>query len=283
MFHIIKRCFINLRIFSILVKYIFDKMSTESKHLNQSIIKAFTVLDAFTDDKKEWGVRELALKTGYNKSTVYRLLSTLVTLNAVQQNTNEKYQLGSKLFELGNRVSIYKSLKKLTHDPIQKVALDIQETVLLGVLKNNKVFHINKADSLQGLKISTSVGSYAPINGSAIGKLLLAFSSTEKQDVFFNSVTLKSYTKNTITSTLKLKKELTQIHKQKFALDIEESELGLVCIAIPIFNKHGKVIAGISASGPSSRFKMENVRNYIQILQRGVNTIEQNLSNFDSL
>ncbi|WP_299007395.1 IclR family transcriptional regulator [uncultured Tenacibaculum sp.] len=258
-------------------------MKLDSKSLNQSIIKAFTVLDAFTNDKKEWGVRELATKTGHNKSTVYRLLSTLVSLNVVQQNDNEKYQLGSKLFELGNRVSIYKSLRNLTNEPIQKVALEIQETVLLGILKEQQVFHINKADSLQGLKISTSIGSYAPVNGSAIGKLLLAFSSLENQEVFLSSTTLQSFTKNTITSVSKFKKELAQIQQQKFALDIEESELGLVCIAIPIYNKKGKVIAGVSASGPSSRFKMENVTSYIQILQKGANIIEQNLSDFDSL
>ena len=258
-------------------------MNADSKNLNQSIIKAFSVLDAFTDDKKEWGVRELATKTGYNKSTVYRLLSTLVSLNVVQQNDNEKYQLGSKLFELGNRVSIYKSLRNLTNTPIQKVALEIQETILLGILKEQQVFHINKADSLQGLKISTSIGSYAPINGSAIGKLLLAFASPDAQKAFLDSVTLKPFTKNTITSTLKLREELQLIQQQKFALDIEESELGLVCIAIPIYNNKGKVIASISASGPSSRFKMENVANYIQILQKGANTIEQSLSDFDSL
>lgn len=258
-------------------------MTLDSKNLNQSIIKAFTLLDAFTDDKKEWGVRELALKTGYNKSTTYRLLSTLVLLNVVHQNNNEKYQLGSKLFELGNRVSLYKSLRNLTNIPIQKAALDIQETVLLGILKDHQVFHINKADSLQGLKISTSIGSYAPVNCSAIGKLLLAFSSLETQETFFSSVTLRSFTKNTITSASKLKKELQLIQQQKFALDIEESELGLVCIAMPIYNKKGKVIAGMSASGPSSRFRMENVQNYITILQKGATEIEQSLQSFENL
>ncbi|WGH75533.1 IclR family transcriptional regulator [Tenacibaculum tangerinum] len=233
--------------------------------------------------KVSWGVRELAAKTGYNKSTVYRLLSTLVSLNVVQQNDNEKYQLGSKLFELGNRVSIYKSLKNLTNEPMRKVALEIQETVLLGILREHEVFHINKADSLQGLKISTSVGSYAPVNGSAIGKLLLAFCLPEIQDAFFNSTKLQSFTNNTITASSKLKKEFTQIQQQGYALDLEESELGLVCIAIPIYNKKGKIIAGISASGPSSRFKMKNVARYIEILQKGATEIEKKLDNIDRL
>ncbi|WP_299123825.1 IclR family transcriptional regulator [uncultured Tenacibaculum sp.] len=255
----------------------------DNKNLNQSIIKAFILLDAFTNDKKEWGVRELAYKTGYNKSTVHRLLSTLVSLNVIHQNENEKYRLGSKLFELGNRVSLYQSLITITNQPIKNVALEIQETVLLGTLKDHQVFYINKADSLQGLKISTSIGSYQPIHATASGKLLLAFSSSEKQDDYFKSNTLNSFTQNTITKKTELKNCLQTVQNQKYALDLEEFELGLICIAIPIFNKKGNIIASLSASGPSSRFRIENVQNYIAILQKGASIIENSLQDFDSL
>jgi IclR family KDG regulon transcriptional repressor len=253
------------------------------KSLNQSIIKAFTLLDAFTSEKTTWGVRELAAKTGYNKSTTYRLLSTLVLLKVVHQNENEKYCLGSKLFELGNRVPFYKSIISATNTPIKNVALEIQETVLFGVLKENQVFYLNKADSLQGLKISTSIGSYQPIHASAIGKLLLAFSNSEEQNKYFKNAVLEPFTKDTITEITQLKKEIIKIKNQGFSLEIEELELGLVCIAIPIYNNKGKVIAGISASGPSSRFKMENVQNYITILQKGSLMIEDSLQDFDAL
>jgi len=253
----------------------------DNKNLNQSIIKAFTVLDAFTNDKKEWGVRELASKTGYNKSTTYRLLSTLVSLNVIHQNENEKYRLGSKLFELGNRVSIYKTVTNLTNKSIKKVALEIQETVLFSILKENKVFHIDKADSLHGLKINTSIGSYEPIHATASGKLLLAFSSTVVKENILKNIELTLYNKNTISSISLLKKELENIQNQKYALDMEELESGLVCIAIPIKNKNEKVIASISASGPLSRFKVENISNYIDILQKGVVEIEKDLRDFD--
>ena len=248
-------------------------MSEDNKILNQSIIKAFNLLDAFTTEKKEWGVRELANKTGYNKSTTYRLLSTLVSLNAIQQNENEKYSLGSKLFELGNRVSLYQSLINATRNPIRNIALEIQETVLFGVIKNNQVFYINKAESIQGLKISTTIGSYQPIHATAIGKVLLAFSSQEKQEQILNSITYNSYTKNTITSKSDLKATLTKIYKQQYALDLEEFELGLICIAIPIFNKNNELIGSISASGPSSRFELKNVNNYITFLKNGAKEI----------
>ena len=248
-------------------------METNAKNLNQSIIKAFTLLNAFTSDKKEWGVRELAIKSGYNKSTTYRLLSTLVSLNVVQQNDNEKYSLGSKLFELGNRVSLYQSLINATKIPIRDIAINIQETVLFGVLKDHQVFYINKAESIQGLKISTTVGSYQPIHATAIGKVLLAFSSETKKESLLNSITFNSYTKNTITNKKELLIHLNKTKKQGYALDLEEFELGLICIAIPIFNKNHKLIGSISASGPSSRFELKNVKNYISILKNGASKI----------
>ncbi len=252
-------------------------MEKDVKNLNQSIIKAFTLLDAFTPDKKEWGVRELANKTGYNKSTTYRLLSTLVSLHIVYQNKNDKYSLGSKLFELGNRVSLYESLASISNESIKNIALNIEETVLLGVLKESQVLYINKADSLNGLKISTSIGSYQPTHATATGKLLMAHASKGELQSYLKNNRFQSFTKNTITDSKALFNELQTIKKQGYSLDLEEFELGLICIAIPVFNKKGEVIAGVSASGPSSRFKMENVEKYISILQKGVSRIEQSL------
>ncbi|WP_442267032.1 IclR family transcriptional regulator [Tenacibaculum sp. ZS6-P6] len=253
------------------------------KKLNQSIIKAFVLLDAFSHEKHTWGVRELAQKTGYNKSTVYRLLHTLNSLNIVYQNSNEKYSLGSKLFELGNRVSLYKTLIKLTNTAIKKVALDIQETVLLSIIKEYQVFHINKADSLHGLKINTSIGSYQPIHATASGKLLLAYLPVNEQEEILSNIDLKPHNDNTITNISNFKKELKLIKNQGYSLDMEELEFGLVCIAIPIKNKTGTVIASLSASGPLSRFKVENITQYINILQKGVLEIENELSDFNDL
>lgn len=215
----------------------------------------------------------MALKTGYNKSTTYRLLSTLVSLQVIQQNENEKYSLGSKLFELGNRVSLYQSLINATKIPIRDIAINIQETVLYGVLKDNQVFYINKSESIQGLKISTSVGSYQPLHATAIGKVLLAFSSENKKHQIINNLQLSSFTPNTITHKKTLLLELEKTQQQGYALDLEEFEIGLICVAIPIFNKNNKLIGSISASGPSSRFKLENVKNYITILKNGAQKI----------
>ena len=150
----------------------------------------------------------------------------MVSLKVVQQNENEKYSLGSKLFELGNRVPLYQSLINATKTPIRDIAIAIQETVLFGVLKDNQVFYINKAESIQGLKISTSVGSYQSIHATAIGKVLLAFSSETKKESILKSINFTAITRNTITKKNAFICALEKIRKQNYLESLSESALG---------------------------------------------------------
>jgi len=256
-------------------------MNEKGKDLNFSVIKAFTILDAFVGSKQEWGVRELAKKTGYNKSTTYRLLSTLEFLGILQKNDNDKYLLGLKLFELGNLVSIHKSLRKYSRVPLETIANEIKETVHFGVLNNNKVLYLNKTESPQGLKVSTQIGSSQKAYCTAIGKVLLAFSSEKKIEDYLKNIDLSACTQNTITDPKILLKELKKIKEQEYALDMEELELGLICIAIPVFDANKKVIASISVSGPSSRFKLENIDSYLSIIKKGALAIENDINYYN--
>ena len=115
------------------------------KNLNHSVAKAFGLLEYFTDDKPEWGVRELAVELGANASTTYRLMATLENLGALKKNPiSDKYSLGLKLFELGNRVEIQRVFVKHTHPELERVAKEITETVHLGILRKHQVFMVDK-------------------------------------------------------------------------------------------------------------------------------------------
>lgn len=255
--------------------------TNKSKNLNLSVIKAFKLLDVYLNNKKEWGVRELAKKTGYNKTTTYRLLSTLESLDIVQKNDDDKYILGLKLFELGNLVSVHKSLRNYSKIALENIAKEIKETVHLGVLSNNKVLYLNNAESELGLKVSTQIGSYQQAYCTALGKVLLAFSSTNQISNYLKNVKLEAYTSNTITSSKVLLTELEQIREKEYALDMEELELGLICIAIPVFNKNKEVVASISVSGPSSRFKPENIASYLSIMKKGAFEMENHVRDYN--
>lgn len=255
------------------------------KELKSSVHKTFAILEYFTIDKPEWGVTELAKAIGSNKSTVYRFLADLLKLGIVNKHPEtEKYSLGLKLFELGNRVHLKSAFVDKTHPVLTEVAKSITETVHIAVLKNCQVFHVDKVESPQGLKLSSHIGSFGPAYSTALGKVLLAFLSKMEQEQTLQTILEeqppKAFTKNTITKKKPLQNELKEIKEKGYAIDREESEIGLICVGIPIFNQYNEVVASLSASGPANRFREDKVANYVTTLQKGATTIRQKIGYF---
>lgn len=251
------------------------------KSFNNSIAKAFTLLDCFTPSKPEWGVRELAQELDANKSTTYRLMATLESLGVLRKDQQtEKYSLGLKLFELGNKVDIQSAFVTQTHPELEQVATEIAETVHLGILNNNKVLMVDKVESPKGLKLNSVIGTHSPAYCTGIGKVLLASIPDEKLDDFLSATELSPKTEYTIIQASQLKKALQQIKSTGYAIDRQELELGLICVAVPVFNQDQKVIAAISAAGPSIRFREEALKEYVAILQKGAKAIQQRIGCF---
>jgi len=255
------------------------------KELKSSVHKTFAILEHFTVQKSEWGVTELATAIGSNKSTVYRFLSDLGQLGVVYKNPlTDRYSLGLKIFELGSRVQLKSALIDKTHPVLIEVAKRITETVHIAILKNSQIFHIDKVESPQGLKLSSHIGSFGPAYSTALGKVLLAFLPEAEQEsalqIIFEEEEPTAFTKFTITKPNVLRNELTKIREKGYALDREESEIGLICVGIPIFNQNNEVVASLSASGPANRFEEEKVASYVGILQQGADAIQQQIGHF---
>ncbi len=248
------------------------------KTLKSSVDKTFAILEYFTVQKPEWSITELARELDSNKSTVYRFLSDMEKRGVMYQNSNSgKYGLGLKLFELGNRVQINSAFTDITHPSLVKVGESITETVHIGILKNKQVYYVDKVESPQGLRISTTIGSFSPAHATSLGKILLAFSHDLNLIV---SEKLKSYTANTLTNQKKLVTELKKIKSQGYAVDYEEFEIGLICVAVPIYNQKNEVVASLSAAGPANRFKQNELPNYVKKLEKGAKEIQMNIGNF---
>ena len=256
------------------------------KH-NGSIQKAFDILEHFTLEKSSWGVTELSKILGANKSTTYRMLATLEQLDVLRQDKNtEKYSLGLKLFELGNRVKLHASFVKQSHSELEKVAQNIKETVHLAILKNNQVFYIDKAESPQGLAMSTNIGTYRAAHATSLGKVLLAFLPNLSIEVMVNNLlinnNLQKLTNNTITEKMALTTELQKVKNQGYAIDKEEFEIGLICVAVPVFNQKNEIVASLSASGPANRFEESELEKYVGILKSGADAIQMKIGNFST-
>lgn len=254
------------------------------KSLKSSVDKTFAILEYFTVQHPEWSITELAKELDANKSTVYRFLSDMEKRGIMYQDpTSDKYGLGLKLFELGNRVQIHSAFIDKTHPVLEEVAENITETVHIAILKDNQAYYVDKVESPQGLRLSTTIGTYKPLHATSLGKVLLAFSAMDYKEFIATELlkkNLDAFTENTITDHKKLEEEFHKIKKQGFSVDYEEYEIGLICVAVPIFNKKNEIVASLSAAGPANRFKVNELRNYVKTLKLGASEIKKNIGDF---
>lgn len=216
----------------------------------QSIERAIRIMEELATEKEGMGVTELSHRVQLHKSTVHRILNTLLQYGYVEQNPNtERYRLGMKLLYLGGAILDRMDIRREAHDALNALAEEVNETVHLVVPEGDRAIYVDKIDSKRTIRMYSQIGRRAPYHASAVGKAILAFLPQEEVERII-SKGLEKYTKNTITDPEKLKKHLEMIRQKGYAVDDEENEVGIRCVGAPVFDHTGMVIAAISISGP---------------------------------
>ncbi|MGB2962400.1 MAG: IclR family transcriptional regulator [Anaerolineales bacterium] len=224
------------------------------KNTVQSVERAFDLLDLLADTTENTGLSLAELSDGaqLNKSTAHRLLSTLIRTQYVRQDSiSKRYFLGSRCLRLHNSADTQNDLRNIAMDTLQNLA---EKTNELVNLTNREVIYI--AQACAGHRVVgmfTVIGSQAPLHCTGVGKAILAHLPQPELDLFLSTDTLKSYTIHTITNEFQLRKQLEQIREDGYSVDNEEREIGVRCIAAPIFQANGKVVGAVSVSGPPAR------------------------------
>jgi IclR family transcriptional regulator, KDG regulon repressor len=236
------------------------------------LTKTFAVLDVLLEQRSPMSMSEISEKLNYYPSTVHRILDTLKYGGYVEQNpNNQKYQLGLKLLELGmakiNQIDLVKEAKPY----LRELAKKCDETVHLAVLEDTNVLYLAKEESSQTIRMISYVGKRAPLHCTGLGKVLLANLPLQDRDRIIDRIELSRLTKNTITDKEKLREELDVIKEKGFALDEEENENDVRCIAGPIRDYKGRVVAAVSVSSPNYRLNKEK-QDYIK--EALINTVK---------
>ena len=216
------------------------------------------------------GISELARSIGCQKSTVFRFLNTLKQEGYVTQDEkNEKYSLTLKLFKIGsnavNALDFYTvALPVITR--LSKVSL---ETIHLCTMENDQLVYIHKIESTQTLKVAmmSRVGRSPPLYCTGVGKVMLAYQGSDKIQEFIDKTEMQKFTDNTITKSHDLLKELEKIRASGIAYDNEEHELGVSCVAAPIFNPAGSIIAALSIAGPTVRMNIDKIKWMVELVK----------------
>lgn len=235
----------------------------------RSVAKALNIIEILAKTKKELALSEIARSLKLAKSTAHGLISTLRDFGYVEQSPfTGKYKLGLRLFEIGNIVAHGWDVRAVAGPYIQCLVDELGETVHLVILDKGEVLYIDKRESRQSLRIVSQVGMRLPAHCTGVGKVLLAFLPAGEVKQIIADRGLPRFTRNTITDFRKLEDELALVRELGYALDNEEIMDSLRCVAAPIRDHSGKVVAAASVSGPVSRLAGEKFTQLVKLLVR---------------
>lgn len=247
-------------------------------YLIQSVIKSLDILEEINNTNGEIGIKELSERLGIGKSTVHRFFATLEYKGYIEQVEEKgKYRVSLKLFEMGNKTLKSLDIHSRSLPVLQDLNKRLSETVHLVVLDKGEAVFINKLVNHPTMITYSHIGKRSPAHCLASGKVLLAYLSQEKLESIIQERKLPQYTPNTITEPVKLKEQLAKIREDGIAYDFEEYEFNVNCVAAPIKNHLGEVIAAISISGFTPRLDQQEISKLSLEVRQAAQKISENL------
>jgi IclR family KDG regulon transcriptional repressor len=219
--------------------------------------KALELLSVFSFREPRLSLADLASRTGIPRATAFRLLSTLEQSGFLAK-VHGAYQLGIKCFVLGNIVAGGLDLRETARPHLAALREATRETTQIAILDHWQVVYLERILSSQSVGYMRSrAGAILPAYCTGLGKTLLAYKPEAEVRAWAATQKFAALTPNTITSARRLLKELDVIRQRGYGLDEEEREKGVSCIAAPVFNHTGDVVAAISVAGPTGRLPRE--------------------------
>lgn len=233
----------------------------------QSINRAIQILRCF-EKESQLTLTEICSKVGLHKSTAYGIITTLKNNDFLEKSEETgAYRLGMGLYKLASHVNV--DLRSICTPLVHELCNITGETVNLVVPDENYIIYIEKCESKHSMRISTSIGTRLPMYCTAVGKAILAFMpDSSAASNILDQTQLTAITRNTLTSKDAIMHELEETRKRGYAIDREELEYGLICIAAPIINVIGVPIAAISCSGPLQRMDSDTINRVAEEVTR---------------
>lgn len=225
----------------------------ENNNHVKSVMKAFHIFEKLVEKGSAMSLSSISKELKINISTVHRLINTLVKLDYVTQDEKGLYKISYKAYNMADIIIKDFDIKKLVHPFLKEIVDTCNETCNLVALEKNEVVYLDQIESTNMVRMFAKEGSRGAAYCTGSGKALLANLNENELIEYTKTVKLEKYTQNTITDPEKLIKELKIIKEQGYALDLEEKEVGVRCVAAPLFDRNNKLLGAISVSGPCTR------------------------------
>ncbi|MBL7002701.1 MAG: IclR family transcriptional regulator [Gammaproteobacteria bacterium] len=246
-------------------------MEKKQEYRIQSIDRAANLLNTIARYPEPVSLKVLSAETGFHSSTTFRILASLIHNNFVEKDPSGNYRLGIRLLQLGVRLHSNIDLRSLALPMMEDLRNKLNESVNLTIREGDEVVYLEKATPNRMMHVQQLVGSRAPLHVTAVGKLMLGVAGNDAIEGYAQRTNLPAYTRNTINTVERLKKECNEAVENGFALDNEEAEIDVGCIGVLIYDNTNTAVAGLSVSAPIDRRRdtwIEDVKNTGKDLSR---------------
>jgi len=228
-------------------------MSPSERDAVGGLDRAAAILDAFDADHRELTLAALVRRCGLPRSTTHRTADRMLRLGWLDK-PDAHYRIGNRVFELSGLVPIRHELREAVLPFLQDLYNAMHTAVQLGVLDGHQVLIVEKITGHRPMPMLSQVGGTVPAYCSGLGRALLAYSSAEVVHEVLDRE-LPPRTSRTLTDAAAIRRELAAIPSRGWALDREEGNIGVSCVAAPIFGPLGHVVAALSTTGPTGAVK----------------------------
>ncbi len=225
----------------------------------RAVERGLDVLDCLAE-QNGMTLTQIAEALGQSPATIYRVLSTFEARQVVEMDpASQQWFIGPASFRLGSAFLRRTGVIERARPVMRELMEQTGETANLGTEVSGEVMFISQVETHENIRAFFPPGATSPLHASGIGKVLLAHADPAKIANYLGRKNLESFTGNTLSNRELLRAELVRVKAQGYAFDNEEKSKGMRCVAAPIFNFYGEVIAGISISGPSIRLSLDRI------------------------
>jgi DNA-binding IclR family transcriptional regulator len=239
----------------------------------QALDRAFAVLDLLGESDMPLGLAQVASSLQLHKSTAHRFLMVLERHRMVERTTAGKFRLGLRLFDFGNRAIEQYDLRDRAQPHLRRLVTETEETAHLCILEGAHIIYIDKIEPSRSVRMITRIGATNPVHCTSVGKAILAFLPEDRVADVLRRTRFERFTHRTVATPEALRVELEKTRRRGYAVDDEELEEGLRCIAVPVLDAQRQPVAAVSVSGPSFRVtaqKLPAIANHLLQCVRGI-------------
>jgi DNA-binding IclR family transcriptional regulator len=246
---------------------------------NSSMLKGVVILEALASLQQPATLAQLMQITGMPKASLHRTLAIFEEAGLVAREPGGRtYGPGDRLSSLAMATLTHDTVSAIRHGILRKLVADLGETCNLAVLKRGELFYLDRVEANWALRLHLPPGTVLPPHCSASGKLLLAFKAPEERAKLLENLPLEKFTHRTITDHDLLESELERIVSTGYAVDNEEYVLGVSCVAVPVRDSMGEVVAAIAVHAATARLPLNQAMEHIPQLKAAAERISQTLS-----